>query len=664
MSAPFRKILIANRGEIACRIHRTAARMGVSTVAVYSDADREALHTRTLDEAIHIGPAPARASYLVVERLLEAARRSGAEAIHPGYGFLSENAEFAVAVEAAGLVFIGPPPAAIRAMGSKSAAKALMAAAKVPIVPGYHGDAQDDATLEREGRRIGTPLLIKAVMGGGGKGMRRVDDIARLGEAVASARREAEAAFGNGALLIERYVERPRHIEVQVFADAHGNVVHLFERDCSIQRRHQKIIEEAPAPGLSPRTREKLYAAAIAAARAVGYCSAGTIEFIAEAAKPDRFYFMEMNTRLQVEHPVTEAITGLDLVEWQLRVAAGERLPLAQSEIRASGHAVEVRICAEDPAREFLPVSGTLLDWSAPSGVGLRLDAGVETGSEVAIHYDSMLAKLIAHAPDRARAIDLLAKGLGEMRIAGVVTNREALLRLLDHASFREGEVDTGLIARHPELLGNAAPPSARALALVALGDHLARPPRGLSPWDTTDGFEIAGPRALHQHYEIAGEDVVIGLTVSGHAISIATPGQQFAARSLRLTPDGRIEAEIDGMRARAHWHSDGDWRWLACGSERLRIRSLGPHGRPPIPKGEAGRSGGRVLAPMPGRVGRVLVEAGGTVAEGETMLVLEAMKMEHSLRAPIAGTVAAIHVRAGEMVAEGTEVAMVVART
>jgi len=448
-----RKVLIANRGEIACRIMRTCRRLGVATVAVYSDADAGALHVRMADEAIGIGPAPARDSYLVIERIIAAAGKSGADAVHPGYGFLSERAEFAEACAAAGLIFIGPPPAAIRAMGLKSAAKALMIGAAVPVVPGYHGDNQDEAHLLGQAEAIGWPILIKAVAGGGGKGMRRVDDAAAFAAAVDGARREAVAAFGDDRVLIEKYLVRPRHIEVQIFADASGEVVHLFERDCSIQRRHQKVIEEAPAPGMAEHMRRAMGEAAAAAARAIGYVGAGTIEFIAdvtEGLRPDRFYFMEMNTRLQVEHPVTEAVTGQDLVEWQLRIAAGEPLPLPQERIALSGHAVEARLYAEDPARNFMPSPGQLLRLSFPDDEeGLRIDTGVAEGDSVTPYYDPMIAKVIAHGPDRAAALERLATALDAIEVAGVQSNTPFLARVLRHRDFVHGDIDTAFLDRH-----------------------------------------------------------------------------------------------------------------------------------------------------------------------------------------------------------------------
>ena len=672
----FKKILVANRGEIACRIHRTASRLGIGTVAVYSDADRLALHTRTLDEAVHIGPAPARESYLVIEKLIAAAQASGSEAIHPGYGFLSENADFAEAVTKAGLIFIGPPAASIRAMGSKSAAKELMISANVPTVPGYHGFDQHDAKFVRAAAEIGYPVLIKAAMGGGGKGMRRVDDPTDLVANLAAARREALNAFGDQALLVEKYLKRPRHVEMQVFADSFGNVVHLFERDCSLQRRHQKVVEEAPAPGFTAEARAKLASAATAAARAIGYVGAGTVEFIAEADALDQCYFMEMNTRLQVEHPVTEMITGLDLVEWQLRVAAGEKLPLAQNEIQAEGHAIEVRLCAEDPARDFLPASGRLLQFEAPAASGVRLDTGVVAGSEIGIHYDSMLAKLIAYGSDRATAISRLSSALGRMRLAGVVTNIDLVKRLLDHPAFRLGDVETGFIAqRFAEL---TAPPAVtpQDWALLALADELARARTACraaehsedptSPWHAVDGWRIGGQRPNEWHYAMgsgqanaADPDIVV-LSVPGRAAYLMRLGDERLLASGSLSEDGRLEAEIDGHRLVAWWFADGDWRWLQSEGRRHRIRFIGPFGRPPQRKGEAAATGGIILAPMPGRIVKVLVETGAKVLAGQPVILLEAMKMEHSLAAPLDGTVAVLSHRAGDLVVEGAELARI----
>ena len=503
MARPIDILLVANRGEIACRIIRTARRLGIRTVAVFSDADAHALHVEMADEAVRIGPPPVAESYLDASRILEAARRSGADAIHPGYGFLSENPDFVEAVEAAGLTFVGPSASAIRAMGLKDAAKRLMQEAGVPVVPGYHGDSQDPEVLAAEAERIGFPVLIKARAGGGGKGMRAVERAADFAEALAAARREGEAAFGDPHCLIEKLIGTPRHIEIQVFGDGHGNAVHLFERDCSLQRRHQKVIEEAPAPGMTEEMRAAMGAAAVAAAKAIGYAGAGTIEFIVDASdglRPDRFWFMEMNTRLQVEHPVTEAITGLDLVELQLRVAAGDPLPFTQEDLVIDGHAVEARIYAEDPARGFLPATGRLTTLQMPrESAGVRIDTGVREGDRITPHYDPMIAKLIVHGADRNAALRRLKAALAETRIAGCVTNVAFLERLAGHADFAAGTVDTGLIGRHIDDLTRPPQrrPEARAIAaLAALGRlqaALARPPEAADPFRDLEGFRAFG---------------------------------------------------------------------------------------------------------------------------------------------------------------------------
>src|SRR6266545_3421061 len=493
----FTKILIANRGEIACRVIRTARRLGIRTVAVHSEADANARHVRLADEAVHIGPAAARESYLVGARIIEAARATGAQAIHPGYGFLSENADFAEACEKAGVVFIGPPASAIRAMGSKSAAKALMQQAGVPLTPGYHGAEQDPALLAREAKRIGYPVLIKASAGGGGKGMRRVDAPADFEAALASCKREAMQAFGDDRVLVERYVLRPRHVEIQVFGDRHGGCVHLFERDCSVQRRHQKVLEEAPAPGLTPERRAAMGAAAVEAAKAVGYVGAGTVEFIVEPS--GGFYFMEMNTRLQVEHPVTEMITGLDLVEWQLRVAAGEPLPLRQEQVQIDGHAIEARIYAEDPERGFLPSTGRLLHLAAPeASYHVRIDAGVEEGDEISPHYDPMIAKLIVWDASRERALARMRAALAQLRIVGVANNVEFLARLVASPAFAAGDLDTDLIERESEFLFPASRETPQEVWLLAALAELEREQREVpspaetrSPWDARDGWRL-----------------------------------------------------------------------------------------------------------------------------------------------------------------------------
>ncbi|HEY1427157.1 MAG TPA: biotin carboxylase N-terminal domain-containing protein [Caulobacteraceae bacterium] len=608
-------LLIANRGEIARRIIRTARRLGVATVAVYSEADAGAPQVAEADHAVLIGPPAARASYLNAEAILEAARVTGAEAIHPGYGFLSENAEFAEQVGRAGLVWVGPPPAAIRAMGLKDAAKRLMAKAGVPTTPGYLGDDQSAAVLAREAAAIGFPVLIKAVAGGGGKGMRRVDAAADFAAALESARREASAAFGDDRVLLERYVTRPRHIEVQVFGDTQGNVVHLFERDCSLQRRHQKVVEEAPAPGMDEATRGAICAAAVRAAKAVNYVNAGTIEFIADASQgltAERIWFMEMNTRLQVEHPVTEAITGLDLVEWQLRVAAGEPLPLTQDEIVMSGHAMEARLYAEDPARGFLPSIGPLTEFFIPD-LGARVDSGVEKGGEITPFYDPMIAKLIVHAPDREIAASQLAVACGAVEAWPVKTNAGFLARLVSEPDFRAGEVDTGFIEARLEAL-TAKPPPSDFLKTEA-ATSLAAPDDG----------------ALWTAGALAG-------------LRLAAP----AAPSLVQADDQVFEAELDPNLEPAWAAQDGQVVLFEDGEAYAfsRPRSAG---------GDVEHAGdGQVRAPMPGRIVLTPVAVGDRVVKGQTLVTLEAMKMEHAQAAPFDATVAEVLCAVGDQVTEG----------
>ena len=604
-------LLIANRGEIACRIIRTARAMGIRTIAVYSDADAGALHVREADEAVAIGPAPARESYLVPERLMAAARESGAAAIHPGYGFLSENADFAQAVIDAGLVWVGPSPASIRAMGLKDAAKARMIAAGVPVTPGYLGEDQSPDRLAAEAAAVGYPVLIKAVAGGGGKGMRQVEAPAAFDEALASCRREAVAAFGDERVLIEKYITAPRHIEVQVFGDTHGQVVHLFERDCSLQRRHQKVIEEAPAPGMGAETRAAVCAAAVRAAQAVDYVGAGTIEFIADASeglRADRIWFMEMNTRLQVEHPVTEAITGVDLVEWQLRVAAGEPLPMTQEQLSITGHAIEARLYAEDPAKGFLPSTGTLEVFDL--GDAVRVDTGVVQGATISPYYDPMIAKLIAHGDTREEARERLADALDAAMIWPVRTNAGFLVEALDHPAFVAGDVDTGLIAREGEALMPPAQPSEEAL--VAAAARLVGPA-------FLSGFRLNAVPRREAMFLLDGEPVTVDLPAASQGAAAASQG----------TTDGRVlVAESGQVWVLEPYRSDG----VAGG----------------------GAADGAILSPMPGRVIAVDVAAGTAVTRGQKLLVLEAMKMEHALVAPFDGTVAELTVGAGDQVSEG----------
>ena len=601
-------LLIANRGEIACRIIRTAREMGIRTVAVYSDADAKALHVRQADEAVHIGPSPARESYLVGEKIIAAALATKAEAVHPGYGFLSENAEFAQAVIDAGLIWVGPRPASITAMGLKDAAKKLMAEAGVPVTPGYMGDNQDPAYLASEAAEIGYPVLIKAVAGGGGKGMRKVEDAGDFIDALASCQREATASFGNAHVLIEKYIPRPRHIEVQVFGDAHGNIVHLFERDCSLQRRHQKVIEEAPAPGMDESTREQLCAAAVKAAKAVDYVGAGTIEFIADASeglRADRIWFMEMNTRLQVEHPVTEEITGVDLVEWQLRVASGEPLPLRQDELHINGWAMEARLYAENPATGFLPSIGTLDHLEFPEE--LRIDTGVEQGGEVSPFYDPMVAKLIAWGETRDDAIDLLHDGIDGTEVWPVKTNAGFLGRLLDLDEFGLGEVDTGLIAREVDAL--VYPPEPEAEELAEAAALLCASP-GEGPLSALLGFRLNAPtRAEARLLDDAGHVHVV----------------QFD------------EIDADEPTADVLAFSDGFARRYILDE---------PRG-----SGQSAASDGAILSPMPGRIIAVEVAAGDIVAKGQKLVTLEAMKMEHSLTAPFDGMVTELNADVGGQV-------------
>ena len=526
----FKKILIANRGEIACRVMRTARRMGVATVAVYSDADARSMHVAMADEAVNIGPAPVADSYLRADRIIEAAKATGAEAIHPGYGFLSENPNFVAQVVEAGLVFIGPSAKSIRAMGLKDAAKALMEKAGVPVVPGYHGDGQALVLLATKAREIGFPVLIKARAGGGGKGMRKVDHPDDFAEALAGAKREAKAAFGDDAVLVEKYVEKPRHIEVQVFGDNHGNAVHLFERDCSAQRRHQKVIEEAPAPGMPEAMRKAMTDAAVKAAKAIDYSGAGTIEFIVDASeglKPDRFWFMEMNTRLQVEHPVTEMVTGVDLVEWQLRVAAGEKIPLTQDQIRLNGHAFEARIYAEDATKGFLPAIGTLHHLRFPehaaAGASMRIETGVRQGDAISPFYDPMIAKLVVHAADRPAALAALGEALEQTEIAGSITNTAFLAALAADADFAAGDVDTGLIGRHQEQLTTLPPPSPGDIADAALAASGARAnPGAADPWSAMAGYAHFHPVARSVTLEHAGEKTVARVSLSGGRASVS----------------------------------------------------------------------------------------------------------------------------------------------
>ncbi|KIC56001.1 methylcrotonoyl-CoA carboxylase [Brevundimonas nasdae] len=659
----FKSVLVANRGEIACRVFRTAKRMGIRTIAVYSEADADALHVREADEAVLIGPAAARESYLDGAKVLAAAKATGAEAIHPGYGFLSENADFAEAVAAAGLIWIGPDPSSIRAMGLKDAAKALMIQAGVPVTPGYQGADQSEETLTAEAARIGYPVLIKAVAGGGGKGMKRVDDPADFAAGLASAKREGAAAFGDDRVLIERYITRPRHIEVQVFGDKHGEVVHLYERDCSLQRRHQKVIEEAPAPGMSDDVRAAVTGAAIKAARAVNYVGAGTIEFIADASdglKADGVWFMEMNTRLQVEHPVTESVTGVDLVEWQFRVAAGEPLPLKQDQIQLNGWAMEARLYAEDPANGFLPSIGKLEHFVMPDGI--RVDTGVEQGGEVSQFYDPMIAKLIVHENTREEAAARLAEAAGEVEVWPVKANAGFLKRCLEHPRFVAGDVDTGFIAaEEAALLGKGPSSDARIAALNLIADrHHLSPQLGeyLSPWSpdadsAAVGFRLNGPsRALFQA-QINGERIEGSVLTNGSgdfSWKIEADGRTVVSRA----DDDRIflsegvsfgyAGASSGVEGVIFEQGDA-WPVTVASSER------GP--------GEGSASDGSLRAPMPGKIVATPVKAGDAVTKGQPVVVLEAMKMEHALTAPFDGVVESV-ASLGDQVVEAAVLAVV----
>ncbi len=657
----FDRILIANRGEIACRVARTARRMGIRTVAVYSDADVGAMHVAACDEAHRIGPPPPRESYLDGTAILAVAKATGAQAIHPGYGFLSENADFATAVAAAGLVFIGPPPSAIRAMGSKSASKMLMGRAGVRLVPGYHGDDQDDALLAREAETIGYPVLIKASAGGGGKGMRIVEKAGEFAAALASARREAKASFGDDTVLLEKYLTEPRHIEMQVFADTHGACVHLFERDCSVQRRHQKVLEEAPAPGMTPARRAEMGAAAIAAANAIGYVGAGTVEFIVD--RDGTFYFMEMNTRLQVEHPVTEMITGQDLVEWQLRVAAGETLPLRQEQLAISGHAIEARIYAEDPERGFLPSIGHIAHLRTPSpSADVRIDTGVRAGDDISQYYDPMIAKLIVHGEDRATALRRLGDALGDYQVAGVTTNVAFLRRVVVHDAFAGARLDTGLIARnHDALFPPASAPSAEVLATAALGECMALRQAAKvrsaasgdphSPWHGIESWWLnSDNHALEFDYAVGEATHPVRVRTRGDAFEIVAAGRTLAAT---VADQGdSLAVTLDGLRATASVIPVGEDRYVYTqgGMHRLRLADPMAHAD------EDATPGGHLAAPMSGTVVAVLVKVGDTVARGTPLLILEAMKMEHTITAPAAGTVSAVHYRERDQVREGAE--------
>ncbi len=660
----FEKILIANRGEIAVRVARTAKRLGIGTVAVYSEADAGAMHTEICDEAYLIGAAAARDSYLHGERIIQVARKTGAQAIHPGYGFLSENADFARACAAAGVVFIGPPPAAIEAMGSKSAAKALMEKTGVPLVPGYHGDIQDDALLQEQADRLGYPVLIKASAGGGGKGMRIVERAEDFNKSLGAAKREAKSGFGDDRVLLEKYIMRPRHIEVQVFADQHGECVHLFERDCSVQRRHQKIIEEAPAPGMSAARRRNMGKAAVAAAKAVGYVGAGTVEFIADDG--GRFYFMEMNTRLQVEHPVTEMITGLDLVEWQLRIAHGEKLPLTQTALNISGHAFEARVYAEDPDRDFMPATGIITHLRQPAeSPHVRVDTGVREGDEIGINYDPMIAKIIAWDTDRPSALRRLRGALGEYEIVGPKTNVAFLLELSSHHAFAGADVEpslleTGLIERYrQELFPDAQPVSDKGLSLAVLSELLhiddqardaaASSADPYSPWHRRDGWRLNQDNHHTFTFIDHGRRVTVTAHYREHGYFLELPGSE-ALVSGEYTADNRIVADLQGVRVNATVVREPHALTVFAFGASHRLE------REQLARIEDEEPGGLLVSPLPGSVAQILVESGQQVEKGQPLMIVEAMKMEHTISAPHAGRVAQIYFSIGEQVAEGAQ--------
>jgi len=681
----FKKILIANRGEIACRVAATARKLGIQTVAVYSDADAQAKHVQVCDEAVHIGGSSPKDSYLRWERILQAAQDTGAQAVHPGYGFLSENEDFAKACAAAGLVFIGPPASAILAMGLKAESKQLMEKAGVPLVPGYHAADQDPALLQREADRIGYPALIKASAGGGGKGMRVVNSSAEFADALASCKREAINSFGDDAVLIEKYVQRPRHIEIQVFGDTHGNCVYLFERDCSVQRRHQKVLEEAPAPGMTEALRKQMGEAAVAAAKAVNYVGAGTVEFIVEQTaydKPEsmKFYFMEMNTRLQVEHPVTEAITGLDLVEWQLRVAHGEPLPLQQDDLRIHGHAIEARICAENPDNNFLPATGTLAVYRKPAcssfalpsdaQAGVRIDDGVREGDSISPFYDSMVAKLIVHGSTREQALARLDQALAQTRIVGLTTNVQFLRHILKTDSFATAKLDTALIQREEKVLFAQEPLglALTAAAVVAHTLHQEAALKGNDPFSSRDGWRAYGVATRRFGFVFHGQAQSVLLTY-GHDgvphLSLTEQVGEAAASSVAVEMSGplRWRAEDDqlvihfaGQQARVQvfMHSEGADEvahvFANYGATRISVVDALAHA------GEVQEAGGRLTAPMPGKVVSFAVKVGDKVKAGQALAVMEAMKMEHTMAAPADGEVLELLYAPGDQVAEGAE--------
>lgn len=653
----FRTLLIANRGEIACRVIRTARAMGLRTVAVYSEADRDAMHVALADEAVLLGPARARDSYLSVEKLIEAARKTGAEAVHPGYGFLSENAEFAQACYDAGLVFVGPTAGMMNAMGSKSGSKALMEKAGVPLVPGYHGEAQDEATLSKAAEKAGFPVLVKASAGGGGRGMRVVRSADELGPAIVSAKREAKAAFGDDRMLIEKYVDNPRHIEVQVIGDSHGNLLSLFERECTLQRRHQKVIEEAPSPTLNAAQRETVCAAARKAAGAVNYVGAGTIEFVSDGKD---VFFIEMNTRLQVEHPVTELITGIDLVEWQLRVAFGEELPLKQNEIKLNGHAVEARVYAENPTKNFMPSVGRISTWRLPAETGgLRVDAGYREGDSVSPYYDAMLAKMIAWAPTRDVAIDRLNRGLEESDVRGIVTNIPFLSALITHPKVRANAIDTGFIERELAALTAEAPAPGElelcaAVAAIVNDERQAAQTDANSPWQTF-GWMPVGRRRRSFAFRVGhGPELKVTLNYGSGPSTLVIGDRELA---FTVAPKGGgFDLTLDGVKSSVAAVIDGHELYLRTRNGRFDLHWVDPFG------GETEEQTGadKIAAPLPGTVVAVLAEEGAKLDKGAPILTLEVMKMEQTLRAPYAGVLKSIKCKVGDIVQEGVELAVV----
>ena len=654
----FRTLLIANRGEIACRVIRTAKAMGLRTVAVYSEADRDAMHVAMADEAVLLGPARARDSYLNIDRVIAAARQSGAEAVHPGYGFLSESAEFAQACADAGLIFVGPTADMIRAMGSKSGSKMLMEKAGVPLVPGYHGEAQDEATLAKSADKIGFPVLVKASAGGGGRGMRIVRSAGELAAAIVSAKREAKAAFGDDRMLIEKFVQNPRHIEVQIIGDSHGNLLSLFERECTLQRRHQKVIEEAPSPTLNARQRETVCAAARKAAAAVNYVGAGTIEFVSDGKD---VFFIEMNTRLQVEHPVTELITGIDLVEWQLRVAFGEKLPLMQDEIKLNGHAIEARVYAENPHKNFMPSVGKIRTWRMPEpSNGLRIDAGYREGDAVSPHYDAMLAKVIAWAPNRDAAIERLNRGLEESDVRGIVSNIPFLAALVTHPAVRANAIDTGFIERE---LKNLTPPSAApgdlelcaAVAAILGEEAKAARAEAHSPWRTAGWMPVGRRRRVFtfRHAPEAAQEICLHYGSGPAALSIGEREFTFASSPRE---DGGFDLTLNGMKSHVVAVIEGHELYLRTRNGRFDLHWVDPFGGDD--EEQVGED--KIVAPLPGTVVALLAEVGARLEKGAPILTLEVMKMEQTLRAPFAGVLKALKCKVGDIVQEGVELAEV----